>query len=1374
MRQKQNEPIAVVGMGCRFPGGSNSPSKLWDLLKSPSDVSETIRPNRFNIDRFYHADGSHHGTANVRRSYFLDSVIDRFDARFFSIPPGEAEAIDPQQRLLLEVVYEALESSGMTMEELSNSDTSVYVGLMCQDFFAIQAQDVNSLPTYAATGVAASNASSRVSYFFNWHGPSMTIDTACSSSMVGVCEAVQSLRNGTSRVSVACGTNLLISPLPYIMESNLGMLSPDGQGRMWDEKANGYARGEGVASLVLKTLSSAIADGDNISFIIREIGVNHDGKTKGLTMPSASAQASLIRSTYQRAGLDPTTKSGRCQFFEAHGTGTPAGDPQEAEALCRAFYPCGSKDEHDELLVGSVKTIIGHTEGTAGIAGLMKAGLALKNELIPPNLLFNSLNPALEPFTKNMRIPMTAEPWPELEDGTPRRASVNSFGFGGVNAHAILESHTPTMTKSSVEVDRTARQAACPIPAIFSAASEKSLLAMLRSVLEFLDNQPDIDMFQLAYTLSTRRTNLLTRLAISTPSIEQLKRAITQRLGATDKGIDSPPVSIAALSAAPVVLGVFTGQGAQWPTMAAKLLMSNFTAARILRRLDQSLQSLPEAHRPRWSLMDELSADSTSSRVTEAVISQPLCTAVQIVLVDLLRAAGVRFKAVVGHSSGEIAAAYAAGYLSSHDAMLIAYYRGYFAALAASASGERGSMIAVETTYEDAKDLCELDAFVGRLWVAAHNSPTSVTLSGGADAVVQARGIFEEEGKFSRILRVDTAYHSQHMLRCVPQYLEALHQCNIQPLQPQDVAPTWYSSVHGKPAEAQFVADLTAKYWVDNMVQPVHLHAALQSLLATEKINFALEVGPHPALQKPVTDTIQHLTGQSCPYSGTLKRGKDDTEAISDALGSLWSLFGRAAVDLGKFLLESQEDQTPPRGLSGLPSYPWDHDRVLWAESRVSKWSRTQDGAFHDLLGTRTADSVPEHWQWKNVLRADEIHWLSGHSLQGQVVFPGTGYIALAMEASMQLAESLKQPVESIDLLNLEIRKAIAISTSAHTELLVSMTNVSSPSADDEHITANFAAHSTTRKETGQLIQNCSGHVRIKLGHAKSSMFPERCPTPTDTAAVDVDRFYQVLRDEFGYVYEGPFRGLTRIHRKMGYATASIQCHAFESKSTRLLFHPGMLDSALQGLNAAYSAPGDGRLRSIVAPTSCERVTLVPSLCGINMDEQVEVDCIITDSREGSISGDVDVYSAGCAQKVIEIEGMRFSPFSAATSKDDRLLFQEVIMAVDNPDADIVFDNRRSTPQEHQRGLDAERVAFFYLKKIHLSVGLEEREKLPWYRQALIKSAQEVYRSVKAGEHPFILPDWVNDSQDTIVHLMDKYATDHSSMVVISEVHEQS
>jgi hybrid polyketide synthase/nonribosomal peptide synthetase ACE1 len=433
MTSQQPEPIAIVGSGCHFPGESSTASKLWDLLQQPRDVASTIPNDRFNLDRFYHPDGTHHGTTNVRQSYFLSENVRCFDTQFFGIAPAEAEPMDPQHRMLMETVYEAVESAGLTLEGLQGSDTAVYVGLMCSDYYVLQAYDINFIPTYNATGIANSSAASRLSYFFDWHGPSMTIDTACSSSLVAVHQAVQALRSGTSRVAVAAGTNLLLHAIPYISESKLNMLSPTGRSRMWDADADGYARGEGVAAVILKTLSSALEDGDQIECIIRETGVNQDGKTKGITMPSAIAQASLIKDTYARAGLDLKNKNDRCQYFEAHGTGTLAGDPQEAEALSMAFFADEHHDPGDILFVGSIKTIVGHTEGTAGIAGLLKACLALKHAIIPPNMLFNSLNPNVVPFYKHLRVVTSTQQWPTLPDGTPRRASVNSFGMFNIH-----------------------------------------------------------------------------------------------------------------------------------------------------------------------------------------------------------------------------------------------------------------------------------------------------------------------------------------------------------------------------------------------------------------------------------------------------------------------------------------------------------------------------------------------------------------------------------------------------------------------------------------------------------------------------------------------------------------------------------------------------------------------------------------------------------------------------------------------------------------------------------------------------------------------------------------------------------------------------
>ena len=321
-----NEPIAIVGTGCRFPGSANSPSKLWELLSQPRDLLAKIPNERFNPDAFYHPDGLHHGTTNVTESYLLQEDHRVFDTGFFNIKPVEAHSIDPQQRILLETVYESLESAGIPMESLVGSQTSVYVGLMCGDYSEHLQRDVDCMPTYMPTGTARSIISNRISYFFDWHGPSMTIDTACSSSLVAVHQAVQFLRSGDSAVAIAAGANLILEPELYIGESKLKMLSPGSRSRMWDVEADGYSRGEGVAAIVMKRLSTAIQDGDHIECIIRESGLNQDGRTKGITMPSPIAQADLIARTYAKAGLNPRDLHERCQYFEAHGTGTTAGD----------------------------------------------------------------------------------------------------------------------------------------------------------------------------------------------------------------------------------------------------------------------------------------------------------------------------------------------------------------------------------------------------------------------------------------------------------------------------------------------------------------------------------------------------------------------------------------------------------------------------------------------------------------------------------------------------------------------------------------------------------------------------------------------------------------------------------------------------------------------------------------------------------------------------------------------------------------------------------------------------------------------------------------------------------------------------------------
>ena len=564
MKTAMGEPIAIVGSACRFPGSASSPSKLWDLLKEPRDVVRNFPPERLNFSSFYSENGERHGSTDVQsRSYLLQEDCRLFDAAFFRINHKEAHGMDPQQRITLETVFESFEAAGWPLEKVEGSTTSVYVGVMTSDFHDIQMRDPETLPTYAATGTARSILSNRVSYVFDLKGPSMTIDTACSSSLVALHQAVECLRNGDATQAVVAGTTLLLDPSMYIAESKLHMLSPDSRSRMWDKDANGYARGEGCASVLLKPLSKALEDGDHIECIIRETAVNSDGRTNGITMPSSSAQTTLIRQTYLKAGLDPVAD--RCQYFECHGTGTLAGDPVEARAVRDAFYPNQAQiAESEPLYCGSIKTVVGHLEGCAGLAGILKASLAIQNKTIPQNMHFNELNPAIEPYYKNLRVPTSSIPWPET-NGKPLRASVNSFGFGGTNAHAILESYQQPLDIKAADhrVKDSASQTPLPGPFLFSARSRSSLLRTLKNALEYISAEPSLELDSLSSVLQSRRTAFSHRISIAASDRQKLLESLNKQIKAAKTSADAQ-LGVRALVVEPEklrkTLGVFTGQ----------------------------------------------------------------------------------------------------------------------------------------------------------------------------------------------------------------------------------------------------------------------------------------------------------------------------------------------------------------------------------------------------------------------------------------------------------------------------------------------------------------------------------------------------------------------------------------------------------------------------------------------------------------------------------------------------------------------------------------------------------------------------------------------------------------------------------------------
>ncbi|KAI1073512.1 putative polyketide synthase [Whalleya microplaca] len=1349
MDGQSNEPIAIVGSACRFSGSASSPAKLWELLTQPRDVRQEILDSRFSARGFYHPDGTYHGHSNVTHAYFLNEDPGAFDAEFFGIRPVEAKALDPQQRILLEVVYEALEAAGLPVGSVRGSDTAVYVGSMSDDYGTMLLRDIQDTPTYYATGAARSILSNRISYFFDWHGPSVSIDTACSSSLVAVHMALQALRASECRMALACGTNLILGPENFVIESKLGMLSPDGRGRMWDQGANGYARGDGVATLILKTVRAALEDGDNIECIIRETGLNQDGSTTGITMPSAAAQAALIRRTYARAGLNLLNYQDRPQFFEAHGTGTPAGDPIEAEAIHSVFgSQCGDGSGKNKVYVGSIKTVLGHTEGAAGVAAVLKACLALQNRCIPPNLLFEHLNDRIAPFYKSVEIPLTVRPWPDITTGR-RRASVNSFGFGGANAHAILESFDEPRYDKAIDG---------PVftPFIFSAFSESSLDAVLRDYAQYLHkNREDIDLHDLAWTLRQRRSVLGWRTSIAASSLGDLRTKIL-----TNIEDDEISVGIKALPEIQnSVLGIFTGQGAQYVRMGAELIKHSEIARTIIQRLESHLRDIPDGEAPDWSLSSELLAES-SSRVHEAAVSQPLCTAIQILLVDLLRLSGVRFDIVVGHSSGEISAAYAAGFLTARDAMLISYYRGLHLQQAFSPNGAdiKGAMLAVGTSPEDAAELCADKVFKDRIVLAAANSPSSATVSGDEDAILELEEILEDEGIFHRRLKVDKAYHSPHMLPCFDSYVSSLRRCGIRPLKPEQTGCIWISSVYDGPIHAN-TTGLSDVYWADNMTRPVLFSQAISRALAAQPCGLALEIGPNPALKGPASSTIISVLGKAIPYHGTLMRETNAIEAMSSAFGYLWSHLGPSCVDLDGYERKMAREERRYRLVKGLPTYRWNHDTRYWHESRASRKMRKRPDCVHPLLGHISTDSAPHHLSWKHLLRVGEIQWLAGHQVQGQVVFPAAGYVCTAMEAARFTAEatSPSQGVQLIKLRDFVIHQAIAFEQSDRgIEIFISMADISRQRLD--RVKAHFtysAAISSQEADSLALVASCQ--IEITLGEADASLLSIRKASLPHMIDVEPERFYAALSD-LGYDFVGSFRSLSTLRRKHCRSSCLATTGPLEEEYKTLLIHPTELDASLQSIMLAHSYPYDEHLRTIHLPTTIRQIMINPEAC-IPMtrvqDASVSIDAAVALRKEEwrGITGHANIYRGSSRHAVIQVQGASFMPLGGAAMAKDRKVFSKVNWILSRPDGSVAVHDI-ALAQDHGVTVDLlERIAVFYLKMFDREVAVDHTMRSQSPTSNYLNFARHVATIVDSGKHKWAQKSWLQDTLENIVEV---------------------
>ncbi|KAK6066342.1 beta-ketoacyl synthase domain-containing protein [Seiridium cupressi] len=1366
------EPIAIIGSSCRFPGGCNSPSQLWELLKNPVDLLSEIPQSRFNPAAFYYENAERPGTTNVTKAYLLDEDPLVFDNDFFSISAREAESMDPQQRIILETVYESIESAGHSISQLRGSSTGVFVGQMSDDYRDLILRDVDCHPQYTGTGIARSILANRVSYAFDWRGPSVNVDTACSSSLVALHQAVQSLRSGESDMAVVAGVNLVFSPELFSFLSSLRMLSPDGRSRMWDASADGYARGEGFAAVVIKTLKQALADGDEIESIIRNTGVNQDGRSSGLTVPSAAAQADLMRSTYARCGLDCLKVEDRCQYFEAHGTGTQAGDPKEAEGISATFFPdhppgdvvarAPQEIENSKIYVGSIKTVIGHLEGTAGLGSLLKASLAAKHGLIPPNLHFDQLNPKIEPFYNHLEVPSKLKPWPKLLPGVPRRASVNSFGFGGTNAHVIIESW-----EDRRKIAQAQSLSPCSGPFVLSANSETALAGTVASLSAAL-KKTDIDLPRLAWTLQARRTQFPYRVSFSATSKEELFAKLDSAL---ETKRQSPIATKAAKTPNIRILGIFTGQGAQWASMGAGLYHHSRSFRRTMQNLESALEGIPDG--PTWSLTDELLRQDDSSRISSAEISQPICTALQIALVDLLKECGITFSAVVGHSSGEIAAAYAAGVLGATDAVKIAYYRGYHSHKVRVESARLGKMLAVGMDPEDAEAFCRQSRFLGRISVAARNSPSSVTLSGDTKAIEEAKMVLDEKAIFARPLKVDTAYHSHHMESVRGPYLASLRQASIAlGRNCFGGACNWYSSVYGPGDDKNMASPIPLEhtYWADNMTNPVLFSHAVTSAVQAEHFDLALEIGPHPALRGPATESIKSISDTSIPYQGVLERNKDALETFSSTLGFIWKNIDSSAptIDFAGFRQACDgPDWTVPPVLKGLPPYPWDHDRPMLKESKKSKAWRMRKTAIHELLGYPTSDAMGREVRWRNILRLSDVEWLQGHKFQNQVLLPGAGYLTMAVTAALHLVGD-EQPVQMVELQDFIIHNGVTLeegSSGVDMEFVIKLLDETSASK-----IAEFSCYCSNSDAASPQFDKeiFTGRVLVNLGPPLEDALPPRVTPSLPMTDVTTERFYSWMQ-KTGLHYTEPFV-LDSIKRRLNVATVTTK----RTVSRRDTIHAATLDSILQGLYAAFSYAGDGRVWTTYLPKSFRRVRFNVDACqqaNNNEDPLLVADCYLTDSSARIMSGDIDVFCARTGRAEIQAQGVVLSSLEVPSASNDKSMFWQTVWKSDvlstaEPSEEEYMEIPSAS--DHKLHEICERTAYFYLNRLCQEVGRQEVASMEWYFQCLMNWARDHVRpAARSGQHPHWKPEWDADTFDSIASLKEQQYEDQVDLELI-------
>jgi acyl transferase domain-containing protein/protein-L-isoaspartate O-methyltransferase len=1123
------QPLAVIGLGCRFPGGADSPDRFWEMLINGRDGLREVPPDRWDLERYFDEDPDKPGKMNTRWGGFLES-IDQFDADFFGISPREAVRMDPQQRLLLEVTWETIEHAGVSPRGLNGSQTGVFVGICNSDYFQLLVrQGPMSVDAYLATGSAHSIASGRISYILGLEGPSLSVDTACSSSLVGVHLACQSLRLGECRFALAGGVNLMLSPEVTIALSKSHMIASDGKCKTFDRAANGFVRGEGCGMVALKRLSDAQADGDNIIALILGSAANQDGRSSGITAPNGPSQAAVIRKALRKGGLEPSAVG----YIEAHGTGTALGDPIEIGALAEVFG--AGRDSSSPLLVGSVKTNIGHAESAAGIAGLIKLILSVNKGEVPPHLHFHEPNPQIQWSRLALRIPVVHEPWPKSNGS--RIGGVSSFGFSGTNAHIIVgQAPLPAMTSS--REDKKLHLI------VLSARDTDALRQLAGRHADYLERFPETHLGGFCRTLMTGRKHHPQRAAFAARSLSEIRERLTDiRHGTANSGIRQGKKALKE-GLHPVFL--FTGQGAQYPGMGLELYETQPVFRRTLDQCDALLQSIIGKR-----LKEVLDPRSDSNiLLDQTAYTQPALFAVEYALAAMWRDWGIEPGAVMGHSVGEYVAACIAGVFSLEDGLRLIARRGQLM----QGLPETGGMAAVSAPAE--KVGLFLEDTGGAVTIAALNGPYQTVISGERKPLERVLQDMDRHGPLYQRLQVSHAFHS----RLMDPILDTLA---AEASQIRFGAPRLpiVSNITGSFADSDYMCH--AEYWRLHTRQTVQFAPGLLTLFAAGHRHF-LEIGPHPVL---CALGKQCLPDSTIEWYCAMRKGKSDQEEALRCLGALY--VNGADVQWERVENPDSGPKIP------LPTYPFQRKRY-WCETTSQPQTAPatpQTPAAEPeldvdrLLGSPILSPALADRVFESRLALNRLTYLNHHRIFDLWIMPTPAYMEMAMAVSDQLDLCASTNGWGWEINNLQIEEALILPE----EEPIRVQTIVTPSGPD---VAECRFYSGSPSAQG-IEWHRHAVCRIRKPIAKSpacqgtelNEAQSRC-----TAEVPVDAFYRKLQD-LGLVFGSAFRGIRRIwqgeHEALGEMSLPDEL-ACDEKAYR--FHPALLDACFHLLGASLGA----------------------------------------------------------------------------------------------------------------------------------------------------------------------------------------------------------